>query len=142
MDMIEIRIPKEIKNYREKLFFGLTLRQCICAGAALLVCVPLYIFGNKILPQEAVSWLVILIAAPLMFAGFFRYNDMQFEQFAVEIFHHYFTPQKRVYSYEPIFMEFRNAYLSEELAAEISEKRGGSAGKNFLRKVGLKNGKC
>lgn len=48
--MIEIRIPKEIKNYREKLFFGLTLRQCICAGVALLICVPLYIFGNKFLP--------------------------------------------------------------------------------------------
>lgn len=63
--MIEIRIPKEIKNYREKLFFGLTLRQSICAGAALLICVPLYIFGNKFLPQEAVSWVVILIAAPL-----------------------------------------------------------------------------
>ena len=28
--MIEIRIPKEIKNYREKLFFGLTLNlSCI-----------------------------------------------------------------------------------------------------------------
>lgn len=125
--MIEIRIPKEIKNYREKLFFGLTLRQCICAGAALLVCVPLYIFGNKILPQEAVSWLVIFIAAPLMFAGFFRYNDMQFEQFAVELFYYYFMPQKRVYSYEPVFMEFRNAYLSEEIAAEIAEKHGSSA---------------
>ncbi len=141
MNLIEIRIPKEIKNYREKLFFGLTLRQCICAGAALLICVPLYIFGNKILPQEAVSWLVIFIAAPLMFAGFFRYNDMQFEQFAVEFFFHYFTPQKRVYSYEPIFMEFRNAYLSEELAAEITEKHGSSAAKKFLRKAGIgKNG--
>ena len=75
--MIEIRIPKEIKNYREKLFFGLTLRQCICAGVALLICVPLYIFGNKFLPQEALSWLVILIAAPLMLAGFFRYNDIE-----------------------------------------------------------------
>ena len=62
--MIEIRIPKEIKNYREKLFFGLTLCQCICAGVALLICVPLYIFGNKFLPQEAVSWLVLIIAAP------------------------------------------------------------------------------
>lgn len=139
--MIEIRIPKEIKNYREKLFFGLTLRQCICAGAALLICVPLYIFGNKILPQEAVSWLVILIAAPLMFTGFFHYNDMTFEQFAVEYINFRFFPQKRVYSFEPVFMELRNAYLSEELAAEIAEKQVGSAAKKFLRKAGFKNGK-
>jgi hypothetical protein len=121
-DLIEIRIPKEIKNYREKLFFGLTLRQCICAGAALLICVPLYIFGNKILPQEAVSWVVILVAVPLMLVGFFRYNDMMFEQFAVEFMFHNFTPQKRIYSFEPPFMEFRNLYLAEELAAEIEAK--------------------
>lgn len=138
--MIEIRIPKEIKNYREKLFFGLTLRQSICAGAALLICVPLYIFGNKILPQEAVSWAVILIAAPLMMAGFFRYNDMMFEQFAVEFFYHHFTPQKRVYSYEPPFMDFRNAYIAEELASEIAEIESNSAIKRFLRKAGIRRG--
>lgn len=138
--MIEIRIPKEIKNYREKLFFGLTLRQCICAGAALLICVPLYIFGNKFLPQEAVSWLVILIAAPLMMAGFFQYNDMMFEQFAVELFYQNFTSQKRVYSYEPPFMEFRNAYIAEELAAEIEAVESKSAFKRFLRKAGFKRG--
>ena len=120
--MIEIRIPKEIKNYREKLLFGLTLRQCICAGVALLICVPLYIFGNRFLPQEMVSWLVILIAAPLMLAGFFRYNDMMFEQFAVEFFFHNFTPQKRVYSDETVFMKLRQTYLAQELEAEIEEK--------------------
>lgn len=129
--MIEIRIPKEIKNYREKLFFGLTLRQCLCAGAALLICVPLYIFGNKILPQEAVSWIVILVAVPLMLAGFFRYNDMMFEQFAVEFMFHNFTPQKRIYSFEPPFMEFRNLYLADELAAEIEAKEN----KSFIRKL-------
>lgn len=131
--MIEIRIPKEIKNYREKLFFGLTLRQCICAGVALLICVPLYIFGNRFLPQEMVSWLVILIAAPLMLAGFFRYNDMMFEQFAVEFFFHNFTPQKRVYSYEPIYMDFRKEYLAEELAAEIEEKGSGNKLQKFFK---------
>lgn len=138
--MIEIRIPKEIKNYREKLFFGLTLRQSICAGVALLICVPLYIFGNKFIPQEALSWLVILIAAPLMLAGFFRYNDMTFEQFAVEFIYHSFTPQKRVYSYEPIFIELRNEYISDEFAAEIEDKESKSALKRFLRKAGIRRG--
>ena len=138
--MIEIRIPKEIKNYREKLFFGLTLRQSICAGVALLICVPLYIFGNKFIPQEALSWLVILIAAPLMLAGFFRYNDMTFEQFAVEFIYHSFTPQKRVCSYEPIFIELRNEYISDELAAEIEDKENKSALKRFLRKAGIRRG--
>lgn len=130
--MIEIRIPKEIKNYREKLFFGLTLRQCICTAIALLICVPIYIFGNRFLPQEAVSWVVILIAVPLMFTGFFRYNDMAFEQFALEVIRFHTSPQKRIYSYEPPFMELRNGYLTEELAAETEEKK--SRKKRLFRK--------
>ena len=130
--MIEIRIPKEIKNYREKLFFGLTLRQCICTAIALLICVPIYIFGNRFLPQEAVSWVVILIAVPLMFTGFFRYNDMAFEQFALEIIRFYTSPQQRIYSYEPPFMELRNGYINEELDIETEEKK--SQKKRLFRK--------
>lgn len=129
--MIEIRIPKEIKNYREKLFFGLTLRQCICAGASLLICVPLYIFGSRYLSQEVISWLVVIIAAPLMLVGFFRYNDMTFEKFAVERFYQMFSPQKRVYSYEPVFMELRREYLAEELLAEIEAR----SSRSILQKI-------
>lgn len=129
--MIEIRIPKEIKNYREKLFFGLTLRQCICASVALIICVPLYIFGNRFLPQEAVSWIVIIVAVPLMLVGFFRYNDMMFEKFIFEFLSHNLRSQKRIYCFEPPFMEFRNIYLAQELLIEIEEKRN----KNFLRKI-------
>ena len=133
--MIEIRIPKEIKNYREKLFFGLTLRQCICAGVALLICVPLYIFGRNFIPQELVSWLVILIAAPLMLAGFFKYNDMFFEQFAVEFFYFYFFPQKRVYSYEPVFSDLRAKYLEEVLETELGSKGEKSVVKKLSKKL-------
>lgn len=129
--MIEIRIPKEIKNYREKLFFGLTLRQCICAGIAMLVCVPLYIWGHHFLPQEAISWVVVFIAVPLMLTGFFRYNDMVFEQFAMEVFRFYTAPQKRVYAYEPPFMELRNAYIAEELLQQAAGK-GKRSWKNRL----------
>ena len=121
--MIEIRIPKEIKTYREKLFFGLTLRQCICTAIALGICVPLYIFGNRFLPQEAVSWAVMVIAVPIMLTGFFRYNDMTFEQFAGEMFCFNFSVQKRIYEYEPPFMGFRNEYLAEEKAAELAAKK-------------------
>ena len=58
----------------------------------------------------------------------------------VELFYHHFTPQKRVYSYEPPFMDFRNEYISEELAAEIEEKESGSAFKKILRKAGIRRG--
>ena len=130
--MIEIRIPKEIKNYREKLFFGLTLRQSICTAIALLICVPIYIFGNRFLPQEAISWVVILIAVPLMFTGFFRYNDMAFEQFVYEVIRFHTSPQQRIYSYESPYMELRNGYINEELTAEIEMMK--SQKKRFFKR--------
>ena len=65
---------------------------------------------------------VVLIAAPLMLAGFFRYNDMNFEQFAVEFIAHHFNPQKRIYEYEPIFMDLRRMYLLEEYLAETEHE--------------------
>lgn len=129
--MIEIRIPKEIKNYREKLFFGLILRQCVCAAAALLICVPLYIFGSKFFSQEVISWLVVIISSPLMLVGFFHYNNMTFEKFAVEWLYHHFSSQKRVYSFEPMLMDLRREYIAEELTAEIKLESSG----NLLKKI-------
>ena len=45
-----------------------------------------------------------------------------------------------MYSYEPIFMELRNEYISDELAAEIEEKERKSAVKRFFRKAGIRRG--
>ena len=129
--MIEIRIPKEIKNYREKLFFGLTLRQCICAAAALLICVPMYIFGSKLFSQEVISWIVVIIAAPLMLVGFFHYNDMTFEKFAIEWFYHHFSLQKRVYAFEPVFMDLRRKYL----ACELKDEKEAMGKQNLIQKI-------
>lgn len=144
--MIEIRVPKEIKNYKSKLFFGMSVRQCICFGAAVGICVPLYIFGKKIIDEEIVSWLVILIASPLMLMGFFTYNGMKFETFAKEWFFYYLSVQKRKYEYEPIYMDIRKGYLSEELSDEIIQRKAElklekkkRKGKNKKNKIELEN---
>lgn len=117
--MIEIKIPKEIKDYKSKLFFNLTFRQLFCTGLALGICVPLYIFGRKFINEELVSWLVILIAAPLVLMGFFKLNGMNFEEFAKEWINFNFVGiQRRKYEYEPIFMVLRKGYLHEDFEKE------------------------
>ena len=45
--MIAVRIPKEIRAYKEKLVAGLTARQLIASIIAVGICIPLYIFGKK-----------------------------------------------------------------------------------------------
>ncbi len=78
---MEIRINKEIKDYHESLFFGLSTRQFICSAVAVGAAVGIYFGLKDIIDKETVSWLCIVCAAPVAIAGFFRYNGMNFEEF-------------------------------------------------------------
>ena len=78
---MEIKINKEIRNYKETLFLGLSLRQFICSVLAVGVAVALYFALRNVLDRETVSWLCIVGAAPVAVAGFFKYNGMTLEKF-------------------------------------------------------------
>ncbi|MCK9480116.1 MAG: PrgI family protein [Firmicutes bacterium] len=80
---MEIRINKEIKDYHESLFFGLSFRQFLCSAAALAMAVGVYFGFRDIVGKETVSWLCIVCAAPIAAAGFFQYHSMNFEEFIV-----------------------------------------------------------
>ena len=78
---MEIKINKEIRNYKETLFFGLSLRQFLCSVLAVGIAVGLYFLLKDTLGKETLSWLCILGAAPVAAAGFFQYNGLPFEKF-------------------------------------------------------------
>ena len=78
---MEIKINKEIRGYKETIFFGLSLRQFACAVLAVGVAVAVYFGLKDLLGRETVSWLCIVGAAPVAAAGFFHYNGMTLEQF-------------------------------------------------------------
>lgn len=79
---IEIKINKEIRDYTESVFFGLSARQCIFSVLALGVALGLYFFISPHAGVETVSWMCILGAAPFAACGFFRYHGMNAEQCA------------------------------------------------------------
>lgn len=119
--MIEIKIPKEITEYKEKFLFGLTIRQCISAAAALAICVPLFIFGKDYLGEDIVGWLVILIAVPIFAFGFFRYDGMPFEQFLLMLYRQkWVEPQKRKYEELTVFWDCRQEIINEELTHQTA----------------------
>ena len=78
---MEIKINREIRNYTESMFFGLSLRQCIFAALAVIVAVALFFVFNPILGMETTSWLCILGAAPFSAMGFITYHGMTAEEF-------------------------------------------------------------
>jgi hypothetical protein len=119
--LIEVKIPKEIRTYKEKLFFGLNLRQTICAALAIAINVPLYIFVRPLIGNDLASWLIIITAVPLFLIGFFQYNGMPFEQFILCILRfQLLTPQKRKYKTENLFAILMEAHQKK---VELEKKQ-------------------
>jgi hypothetical protein len=82
---IEVRINKEVRDYQESLFFGLSLRQFLFALLAVLVAVGLYFGLRNVLGSGEIGWVCILAAFPFALCGFFTYNGMTFEKFLLAV---------------------------------------------------------
>ena len=78
---MEVKINKEIRNYTESMFFGLSLRQLVFSVLACGVSVLLYFTLKPYFGLETLSWVCILGAAPFAALGFIKYNGMTAEQF-------------------------------------------------------------
>ena len=78
---MEVKINREIRNYTESMFFGLSLRQLIFSALAVAVAVGLYFLLKPHFGTETVSWMCILGAAPFAALGFITYHGMTAEQF-------------------------------------------------------------
>ena len=77
---MEVKIPKEVRQHKEYVFFGLSARQFICSALAVILAVAVYLICYKTIGKETASWICILAAAPVAVAGFFTYNGLSFEE--------------------------------------------------------------
>ena len=78
---MEIKINKEIRDYKETIFFGLSMRQFIFSLIACGVAVLLYFLLKPYFGLETLSWICILGAIPFGVLGFVKYNGMNAEEF-------------------------------------------------------------
>ena len=72
---MEVKINKEIRDYTEAIFFGLSLRQFIFSGLACGIAVGLYFLLHPYMSMETVSWICVLGAAPCVVFGFVKYHS-------------------------------------------------------------------
>ena len=122
---MEIRINKEIKNYHESLFMGLSMRQFICSLGAVGAAVGIYFGLSNVLDKETVSWLCIVCAAPLAAAGFFKYNGMNFEQFVIAyIYSEFICSGVRTYQSENYIYDAYKEVLKDVSVRKKETKKG------------------
>ena len=116
---MEVKINREIRNYTEHIFFGLSLRQFICALFACVIAVLLYFMTDDIFNKEIVSWICIIGATPFVALGFFKYNGMPLEQFLVAFFKsEILIPKKLKFVSENIYYEAIKPHLKNKESEE------------------------
>lgn len=93
---MEVKINREIRDYSESVYFGLTLRQFIFSVLACLIAVLIYFALKPYFGLETLSWLYILAAVPFAAIGFVKYNGMNAEEFIINYLRQEFILKKEL----------------------------------------------
>ena len=114
---MEVRINKEVRNYQESLFFGLSLRQLLFALLAVAVAVGVYFGLRPVLGNEEIDWVCVLAAFPFALGGFFQYNGMTLERFLLAYIRSEFLfPRRLVFKSDNIYAKaLENSTIKEAL---------------------------
>ena len=112
---MEVKINREIRNYTESIFFGLSLRQLVFSILACGVAVLLYFLLKNNFGIETLSWVCILGASPFAAIGFITYNGMPAEKFIYAYIKSEFLIPKKL-TFKPV--NFYYELLKDKLEKE------------------------
>ena len=107
---MEVKINREIREYTESMYFGLSLRQFIFSVLACVVAIAAYFISRPLFGLEVASWLCVIVAFPFAIMGFVKYNGMPAEKFFVAWFKSEFLIPKK--------LTFRNSNVYYNLLEE------------------------
>lgn len=120
---MEVKINREIRNYTESMFFGLSMRQFVFSCLACIVAVGLYFLLRPYVGTETVSWMCILGAAPFAAIGFIKYHGMNAEQFICAwIKSEFMIPKKLIFQLENYYYEAVKSCLMNRQKEELKTK--------------------
>ena len=109
---MEVKINREIRNYTESMFFGLSMRQFIFSVLACGVAVGLYFILRPYFGVETLSWMCILGAAPFAMLGFITYHGMTAEQLLWAVIKsELLTPHRLVFRAENLYYTVMRAKI-------------------------------
>ncbi|WP_165004977.1 MULTISPECIES: PrgI family protein [unclassified Enterococcus] len=90
---VEVKVPKDIKEYKEKVIAGMNLKQllCLCVAAGVNILLSLVFIAWLKVPMEITSWLMILSSVPIVSFGWFKRNGLTFEVYIRHFFKYHFS---------------------------------------------------
>lgn len=122
---IEVRVPEEIKDYKESIVAGLSIRQLACGAIAIGCGIPTFLLLRNI-NNDIATYATMAVTAPAFCVGFIKKNGYTFEKYIKIKFKAMFGRNKRTYETKgnlpPIEVEEYREILQK---AEETEKDEG-----------------
>ena len=139
---MEVKINKDIREFSESIFFGLSLRQFIFSGLACILAVILYFVLKPFFGIETLSWVCILGAVPFAILGFVKYNGMTAEKFIVAFAKSEFIiPKKLTFKAKNIYAELFKPTLDKKQRKGLLKPQKKNKEKKIKKPKKVKGGK-
>ena len=114
--MAYVTIPKDLTKVKSKVLFGLTRRQLICFGAAVLVGVPLFFLLRNAVSSSLATLCMILVMLPFFLLAMYERYGQPLEVILGQMIQTMFVrPKIRPY-------QTNNFYAAIEQQAEVEKE--------------------
>lgn len=121
---MEVKINKDIREFSESIFLGLSFRQFFFSVIACIIAVILYFVFKPYLGLETLSWVCILGAVPFAVLGFVKYNGMPAEKFIVAVIKSEFLiPKKLTFKATNIYAEIFKSIMDKKLKQSLLKSK-------------------
>ena len=121
--MAYVTVPKDLTKVKSKVVFGLTKRQLICFGGALLVGVPLFFLIRGRVPTSAAALIMVFAMLPGFLLALYEKHGQPLEVVIQQMIQCCFIrPKERPYQTNNAYAALVRQYQMEQEVKAIVQK--------------------
>ena len=126
-----VTIPKDLTKVKSKVLFGLTRRQLICFGAAVLVGVPLFFLLKDAVDSSTATLCMILVMLPFFLFAMYERHGQPLEVIIGQMVQTMFVrPKERPYQTHNFYTAVQQQInLKKEVHAVVQKSKAGKTRK-------------
>lgn len=120
-----VTIPKDLTKVKSKVLFGLTRRQLICFGAAVLVGVPLFFLLRNTVDSSTATLCMILVMLPFFLLAMYERHSQPLEVAIEQMVQAMFVrPKERPYQTNNFYAAIeRQISVEKEVRAVVQKTK-------------------
>ena len=121
--MAYVTIPKDLTKVKSKVLFGLTHRQLICFGAAVLVGVPLFLLLRNAVASSLATLCMILVMLPFFLLAMYEKHGQPLEVILNQMIQTMFVrPKVRPYQTNNLYSALERQIKVEKEVRTVVQK--------------------